>query len=128
MINHLAGFMILNSSLVKYYVGDTDAKHYTRRLVGSPEGIVVRCKKPKYSKKQRKAMAERPQVKRFVAVNQEAQAILHDPVLRAEWELKHAAARKEGTRRNYYVSPRLWDYIRHELNIAKTEAEKAIQK
>ena len=114
--------------MTRHYVGEVDEKHYARRLVGHPEGIVVRCKKPKYSKKQRKAMAERPQVKRFIAVNQEAQVILHDPVLRAEWEVKHKAARADGSRHNYYVSPRLWDFIRHELNVAKAESEKAAQK
>jgi len=123
----MASFLILNE-IAKHMVGELDEKHYTRRLVGHPDGIVVRCKKPKYGKKARKKMAERPQVKRFVEVNQEAQMILHDPVLRAEWEKKHAAARRDASRRNYYVSPRLWDYIRHELNIAKKEAEKAIQK
>jgi len=109
-------------------VGELDKKHYARRLVGRPEGIVVECKKPSYTKAQRKKMAERPQVKRFVEVNKEAQAIMHDPVLRAEWEAKHRAARADASKHNEYVHVRLWDFIRHTLNKEKKEAEKAVQK
>lgn len=116
----MASFLILNK-LAKHYIGELDDKHYARRLVGHDEGIVVRCKKPSFSKAQRKKMSERPQVKRFVEVNKEAQAIFHDPELRAQWEAKHQAAMEKST---HYVSPRLWDFIRHELNLSKKESGK----
>ena len=73
-------------------------------------------------------MAERPQVKRFCEVNAEASAIWHDPILKAEWKARHIAALREGNRHDVYVQVRLWDFIRHELNKAKKEAEEVAQK
>ncbi len=120
----MAKFLILGNE-IKFRSGELDEKHYARRLVGHPEGIAVKCKKPSYTKTERKKMAERPQVKRFIEVNKEAQVILHDPILRAEWEEKHRLARRDGSKHNYYVHVRLWDFIRHTLNQEKIEAEKA---
>lgn len=116
-------FLILGAGL-KAKTGEWDAKNYTRRLPGHPDNIVSICKKPRYTKAQKKKMAERPTVKRFCAVNAEAQAIFHDPVSRAEWEARHQEARRKGSRYKFYVPVRLWDFIRHELNVAKNEAEK----
>lgn len=114
----MAGIIKLNS-IARQYSGGLDETYYVRRPVGHPAGVAVLCKKPRYSKKQRKAMAERSQVKRFVEVNREAQAIYHDPVLRAEWEARHKAAQREASRHGHSIYPRLWDYIRHELSESK---------
>ena len=72
-------------------------------------------------------MAERPQVQRFCQVNAEASAIWHNPELKAEWEARHKVFMREAKRRNEYTYPRLWDFIRHELNREKTEAEKSVK-
>ena len=122
----MAKFLILGNGF-KFRSGSLGDKRYARRLVGHPEGIAVECKKPSYTKAQRKKMAERPQVKRFVEVNKEAQVILHDPELRAQWEAKHKKAVRDGSRHNRYVYVRLWDFIRHELNEEKKKGEKAVQ-
>ena len=114
----MAGIIFLNR-IAREYIGELDDEHYARRPVGHPDGIAILCKKPRYSKKQRKQMAKRPQVKRFGEVNLEAQAIYHDPVRRAEWEARHKAAQQEASRHGNSIYPRLWDYIRHELNEAK---------
>ena len=123
----MAGRFIILGAGIKAKTGEWDKYNYTRRLVGRPENIVSLCKKPKFTKAQRKKMAERPQVKRFVEVNAEAQAIWHNPELKAQWEAKHQAARRDGSKHNYYVHVRLWDFIRHELNKAKIKAEKSTQ-
>lgn len=106
------------------YRGGLSEKDYARSLIRDKDNEMAVCKKPKYTKKQRKAMAQRPQIKRFNEVNAEAQRIYHDPVLRAEWEQRHAAFRAEAHKRNEYEYPRLWDFIRHELNLAKIAASK----
>ena len=106
------------------YRGGLSEKDQARSLIRDKDNEMAVCKKPKYTKKQRKAMAQRPQIKRFNEVNAEAQRIYHDPVLRAEWEQRHAAFRAEAHKRNEYEYPRLWDFIRHELNQAKIAASK----
>ena len=53
--------------------------------------------------------------------------IFQDPVRKAEWQARHVAARQDASRHNYYVPVRLWDYVRHELNIRKKEAAKESQ-
>lgn len=124
---NMAGrFLILGAGL-KAKTGEWDEYNYTRRLPGRPENIVSICEKPKYTKTQKKKMAKRPQVQRFCQVNAEASAIWHNPELKAEWAARHAAHKREGSKHNKYVYVRLWDYIRHELNKAKTESEKGIQ-
>ena len=124
----MAGRFLILGAGIRAKTGEYDKDNYTRRLPGHPENIVSVCKKPRYTKKQKKKMAERPIVRRFCEVNAEASAIFHDPVLKAEWQERHNAAKREGSRHNVYVQERLWDYVRHELSAAKKEAEKAIQK
>ena len=125
---NMAGrFLILNTSTVNARVGELSKDEYARRLPGHPQGISSICKKPKYTKSQRRKMAERPQVKRFCEVNAEASAIMHNPELRAEWEARHRAYILEAKRRGEYTYPRLWDFIRHMLYKEKTAAEKAVK-
>lgn len=128
-VQNMAGrFLILNSSVVNARIGELNKNEYSRRLPGHPPGISAVCDKPKYTKAQRKKMAQRPQVQRFREVNAEASVIFHNPEQKAEWQKRHAAFIREAKRRNEYAYPRLWDFIRHELNREKTEAEKGIQK
>jgi len=119
-------FVILGAGLTAK-TGEWDKDNYTRRLPGRPDGIVSVCKKPKYSKKQRKEMAERPAVKRFCQVTAEASAIMRDPVLRKEWEERHLEFQRAAKKAGEYPYTRFWDYLRHTLNQAKIEAEKGIQ-
>ena len=120
----MAGKRIAMSAAFEWYRGELDNDLYLRTLVKDKHKVMAVCKKPSYTKAQRKKMAERPQIKRFNSVNAEAQKIYHDPVLRAEWEEKHLAFISEAHKKGEYTYPRLWDYIRHELNIAKQAAEK----
>ena len=120
----MSGRRIGTKGFIAWFKGELSKEYYSRTLPTKPgEGMAV-CKKPRYTKSQRKKMAERPQIVRFTEVNQEAQRIYHDPVLRAEWEARHVEARREASGTTKYVSPRLWDYIRHELNIAKMAVQK----
>ena len=123
----MAGRFIILDVGVKARMGEWGKNDYTRRLPGHPENIVSICKKPRYTKKQKRKMAERPTVQRFCEVNAEAHAIFQDPVRKAEWQARHVAARQDASRHNYYVPVRLWDYVRHELNIRKKEAAKESQ-
>ena len=119
----MAGRRIAMSAAFERYVGDLDSEFYLRTLVKDKSKVMAVCRKPRLTKQQRKKMAERPQIKRSNAVIKEAQVIYHDPVLRAEWEARHAAFQREARKRGDYTYPRLWDYIRHELNLSKTSAE-----
>ena len=121
----MAGKRIAMSAAFEWYRGELDQDLYLRSLVKDKHKVMAVCKKPKYTKAQRKKMAERPQIKRFNAVNVEAQKIYHDPVLRAEWEERHEVFKIEAKRKGEYTYPRLWDFIRHELNLAKKEAKKS---
>lgn len=112
------------SSPFARYSGDLDGEFYMRTLVKDKTKEMAVCRKPHLTKEQRKKMAQRPQIKRSNAVIKEAQAIYHDPVLRAQWEERHAAFQKEAAKKGDYTYPRLWDYIRHELNLAKLATEK----
>ena len=87
----MAGRRIAMSAAFEKYSGELDSQFYLRTLVKDKSKVMAVCKKPRLTKAQRKKMAERPQIKRFNAVTAEAQVIYHDPVLRAEWEKKHAA-------------------------------------
>ena len=124
----MAGRLLILGAGMVGRTGELGKNDYTRRLLGHPENVVAICKKPHYTKAQKKKMAQRPQVQRFRQVNAEASAIWHDSALKAEWQARHLAALREGSRRNIYVQVRLWDFIRHELNKAKTESAKNAQK
>ena len=115
MIVHVASFL-------ESIGGSIDNDHYLRPIPGRT-GWAAYCKKPEYSKKKQKEMAERPIVKSFAAVSAEASAILKDPVRRAEWEAKYRAALREASKHQRmpdangkpYVPGRLCDYVRKEL-------------
>jgi hypothetical protein len=121
MIVHVASFL-------ESIGGSIDKDHYLRPIPGRT-GWAAYCKKPEYSKKKQKEMAERPIVKSFAAVSAEASAILKDPMRRAEWEAKYRAALREASKHQRmpdekgkpYVPGRLCDYVRKEL--AKKEKE-----
>ena len=120
----MAGKRITMSIAFKKYVGELDDQFYLRTLVKTKSDVMAVCKKPSLTKHQRKKMAERPFIQRSNAVLKEAQRIYHDPVLRAEWEKKHEVFMRAAKKRGDYTYPRLWDYIRHELNLAHQAAEK----
>lgn len=120
----MAGKRIAMSAAFEWYRGELDEGLYLRTLVKDKSKVMAVCRKPRYTKAQRKEMANRPQIKRFNSVVTEAQKIYHDPVLRAEWEQRHEAFQREARKNGEYTFPRLWDFIRHELNIAKKAAEK----
>ena len=120
----MAGKRIAMSAAFEWYKGELDEDLYLRTLVKDKHKVLAVCKKPRYTEKQRKEMAERPQFKRFNAVTTEAQRIYHDPELRAEWEKRHEAFQRAASKKGEYTFPRLWDYIRHELNLAYTAAGK----
>ena len=115
MIVHVASFL-------ESIGGSIDKDHYLRPIPGRT-GWVAYCKKPEYSKKKQKEMAERPIVKSFAAVSAEASVILKDPVRRAEWEAKYRAALREASKHQRmpdekgkpYVPGRLCDFVRKEL-------------
>jgi len=120
----MAGKRIAMSAAFEWYRGELDDQLYLRTLVKDKSKVMAVCKKPRLTKQQRKKMAERPFIKRSNAVLKEAQMIYHDPVLRTKWEEKHKAFIKAAKKRGDYTYPRLWDYIRHELNLAKQAAKK----
>ena len=120
---YMAGRRIKMSAAFERYSGDLDGDFYIRTLVKDKSKVMAVCRKPRYTKDQRKKMAKRPQIKRFNSVIQEAQKIYHDPILRAEWEARHQAFMAEAKKRGDYTFPRLWDYLRHELNIAKMQSQ-----
>lgn len=124
----MTGKYIISSTGVGTRIGSLSETEYARRLPGHPENIVAVCYKPKYTKSQKKKMAQRPMVQAFVEVNAEASAIMHDPVQKAEWEKRHKAAKREASRHGGYVPAKLWDYIRSELLKAKRAAAKNIEK
>ena len=115
MIVHVASFL-------ESIGGSIDKDHYLRPIPGRV-GYAAYCRKPEYSKKKQKEMAERPIVKSFAAVSAEASAILKDPMRRAEWEAKYRAALREASKHQRmpdangkpYVPGRLCDFVRKEL-------------
>ena len=119
----MAGKRITMSAAFEKYVGELDDDLYLRTLVKDKSKVMAVCRKPRLTKQQRKKMAERPFIKRSNAVLKEAQRIYHDPVLRAEWEQKHEAFMREARKKGDYTYPRLWDYIRHEINLTKQATE-----
>lgn len=124
----MAGRFLILGAGIKGRIGGIGSKDYTRRLPGHPESVVSVCKKPHYTKAQKKKMAQRPQVQRFCEVNKEASAIWHNPELKAEWAARHEAYMHEAKRHGGYIYVRLWDYIRHELNKVKAEAAESAPK
>ena len=102
MIVHVASFL-------ESIGGSIDKEHYLRPIPGRT-GWAAYCKKPEYSKKKQKEMAERPIVKSFAAVS-------------AEWEAKYRAALREASKHQRmpdekgkpYVPGRLCDFVRKEL-------------
>ena len=115
MIVHVASFL-------ESIGGSIDKDHYLRPIPGRL-GYAAYCRKPDYSKKERKEMAERPMVKAFSQVLTEASAILRDPVQREAWAEKHRAALREASKHQRMpdakgmpvVPARLYDYIKREL-------------
>ena len=120
----MAGRRIAMADAFKWYKGELDSEFYVRTLVKDKETVMAVCRKPRYTKDKRKEMAKRPQIKRFNWVIAEAQAIYHDPVRRAKWEKRHQTFQRAARKKGEYTYPRLWDFIRHELNAAKIAAER----
>ncbi len=102
--------------------GSVDKDHWLRPLKDRP-GYASLCRKPRYSKKEKQMMQQKPSVQQFADLMAKAQAIYHDPAQRAEWEQKHIAALQEASKHQHvkdarghaYVPRRLWDYIKREL-------------
>ena len=121
MIVHVASFL-------ESIGGSIDKDHYLRPIPGRT-GWAAYCKKPEYSKKKQKEMAERPIVKSFAAVSAEASAILKDPVRRAEWEAKYRATLREASKHQRMpnangkppVPARLYDFIKHEISLSRKQ-------
>ena len=115
MIVHVASFL-------ESLGGSIDKDHYLRPIPGRT-GWAAYCRKPEYSKKKQKEMAERKMVKQLTEVSKEASAILRDPVRRAKWEAKYRAALREASKHQRmpdakgkpHVPGRLCDYVRKEL-------------
>ncbi len=104
------------ASFLESIGGSIDKDHYLRPLPGRP-GYAAYCHKPDYSKKKRKEMAERPMVKAFSNVLEEASTILRDPEAET-----HRAALREASKHQRMpqngkpaVPARLYDYIKKEL-------------
>ena len=116
MIVHVASFL-------ESIGGSIDNDHYLRPIPGRT-GWAAYCRKPVYSKKKQKEMAERKAVKTLSEVSKEASAILRDPVRRAEWQEKYEAALREASKHQRMpdekgkpaVPGRLCDYVRKELS------------
>lgn len=118
---------LLHLGMLQTRTGGYGEDDYTRRLPGHPPGVSAICKKPRFSKAQRKKLAKSAQMKRMTAVNAEASVIYHTPELRAAWEARHMAFMEEAKRRGEYEYPRLWDYIRHVLIEENKAAENSIK-
>ena len=111
------------ASFLESIGGSIDKDHYLRPLPGRP-GYAAYCHKPDYSKLKRKEMSERPMVKAFSKVSEEASAILRDPVQREAWAKKHRAALREASKHQRMpdangkpaVPACLCDFIRKELS------------
>ena len=116
MIVHVASFL-------ESLGGSIDKDHYLRPIPGRT-GWAAYCHKPVYSKQKQKEMAEREAVKKLSLVSREASVILRAPVLRAEWQTKYDAAKREASKHQRMpdkkgkpaVPGRLCDYVRRELS------------
>ena len=115
MIVHVASFL-------ESIGGSLGSDYYLRPIPGRT-GYAAYCKKPEYSKKKQKEMAEREAVKKLSSVSKQASAILRDPMLKAEWQEKYRAALREASKHQRMpdakgkpaVLGRLYDYIKREL-------------
>ena len=76
MIVHVASFL-------ESIGGSIDKDHYLRPIPGRI-GYAAYCRKPQYTKTQKKEMAERPVVKAFSSICKEASAIMRDEAQKAE--------------------------------------------
>ena len=127
MIVHVASFL--------ESVGGSLGKDYYLRPIPGRVGYAAYCRKPEYTKKKQKEMAERPMVKKLSEVSKEASAILQDPVRRAEWQEKYRAALREASKHQRmpdrngkpYVPGRLCDYVRKELYKALKESQLSLE-
>jgi hypothetical protein len=119
MIVHVASFL-------ESIGGSIDEEHWLRPIPGRP-GYAAYCRKPQYTQKQKKEMAEHPTAKAFSSLCKRASAIMRDEAQKAEWTAKHLAAKREASKHQRLpqangkpaVPERLWDYIRHELSKQK---------
>ena len=119
MIVHVASFL-------ESIGGSIDEEHWLRPIPGRP-GYAAYCRKPQYTQKQKKEMAEHPTAKAFASLCKRASAIMRDEAQKAEWTAKHLAAKREASKHQRLpqangkpaVPERLWDYIRHELSKQK---------
>ena len=87
MIVHVASFL-------ESIGGSIDSEHWLRPIPGRT-GYAAYCRKPQYTKKQKKEMAERPAVKAFSSICKEASAIMRDPAQKAEWAARHISQPNE---------------------------------
>lgn len=101
--------------IVEELRGSMDSRHYARRIPGNGEYGAV-CSKPELSKQVRKAKAEHPTAKRFAEMMAETKAIMHDPMLKAEWQARYEEAVRKARKYNKPIQGRLYDYIKHELS------------
>ena len=119
MIVHVASFL-------ESIGGSIDEEHWLRPIPGRT-GYAAYCRKPQYTQKQKKEMAEHPTAKAFASLCKKASAIMRDEAQKAEWTAKHLAAKQEASKHQRLpqangkpaVPERLWDYIRHELSKQK---------
>ena len=58
----MAGRRIALTAMYEWYKGEADADTYLRTLVKDKHKVMAVCKKPRYTKQQRKKMAERPPI------------------------------------------------------------------
>ena len=121
MIVHVASFL-------ESIGGSIDKDHYLRPIPGRV-GYAAYCRKPEYSKAKKKEMAEHFVVQNFRSINEEACAILHDPEQKALWQEKHMQALREASKHQRMpnangkppVSARLYDFIKHEISLARKQ-------
>ena len=87
MIVHVASFL-------ESIGGSIDAEHWLRPIPGRT-GYAAYCRKPQYTQKQKKEMAEHPTAKAFSSLCKRASAIMRDEAQKAEWTAKHLAANEK---------------------------------
>ena len=122
MIVHVASFL-------ESIGGSIDKEHYLRPIPGRT-GYAAYCRKPEYSKAKKKEMAANAVVQNFRSINEEACAILRDPVQKALWQEKHLKALREASKHQRMpdangkppVPARLYDFIKHEISLARKQS------
>lgn len=113
-------------SILKEAHGSIGNRFYARHIPGNDKWAAV-CEKPELSKKTRKAKAEHPTAQRFAELMAETKAILHDPVLKAEWQERYDEAVRKAHKYNKPIQGRLYDYIKHELSEARKNTSTNIE-